>query len=77
MFYLLYMMGERIFYFDFYVRGVFFGLFLIYFKKEIVRLIMEGVLYSFKDCMDIIENFNIDVNEVRVLGGGGKSKVWR
>lgn len=38
---------------------------------------MEGVSYSLKDCMDIIENLNIDVNEVRASGGGGKSKVWR
>ncbi|HBH3596833.1 TPA: xylulokinase, partial [Clostridioides difficile] len=75
--YLPYMMGERTPHLDPYARGVFFGLSPIHSKKEIARSIMEGVSYSLKDCMDIIENLNIDVNEVRASGGGGKSKVWR
>ncbi|NJB08792.1 xylulokinase, partial [Clostridioides difficile] len=63
--YLPYMMGERTPHLDPYARGVFFGLSPIHSKKEIARSIMEGVSYSLKDCMDIIENLNIDVNEVR------------
>lgn len=38
---------------------------------------MEGVSYSLRDCMEIIKDMGIEVNEVRASGGGGKSPLWR
>ena len=75
--YLPYLMGERTPHLDPYARGVFFGLTARHNKNDMLRSVMEGVGYSLKDCMDIINEMGISVNEVRASGGGGKSEVWR
>jgi len=38
---------------------------------------MEGVVYSLKDCLEIIKGMGIDTSEVRASGGGGRSGLWR
>lgn len=75
--YLPYLMGERTPHLDPYARGVFFGLSAKHEKSHMLRSIMEGVTYSLRDCLDIIKEMGIDINEVRASGGGGKSKLWR
>jgi xylulokinase len=42
-----------------------------------VRAIMEGVTYAMRDSLQIIEELNVPVNQVRVSGGGSKSPFWR
>jgi len=75
--YLPYLMGERTPHLDPNARGVFFGLTARHTKRDMLRAVMEGVSYSLRDCMEIIKNMNISINEVRASGGGGKSKLWR
>lgn len=75
--YLPYLMGERTPHLDPFARGVFFGLTARHNKNDMLRAIMEGVGYSLKDCLDIINEMGIAVNEVRASGGGGKSELWR
>lgn len=75
--YLPYLMGERTPHLDPDARGVFFGLSARHTKDVLLRAVMEGVGYSLKDCMNIINSMGIEVNEVRASGGGGRSKVWR
>jgi xylulokinase len=75
--YLPYLMGERTPYNDPFAKGVFFGLTPRHKKAHMIRAIMEGVGYSLKDCMDVIKEMGITVNEVRASGGGGKSEIWR
>jgi len=75
--YLPYLMGERTPHLDPYARGVFFGLTARHSKNDMLRSVMEGVGYSLVECMDIINEMGITVNEVRASGGGGKSEVWR
>jgi xylulokinase len=75
--YLPYLMGERTPHLDPYARGVFFGLTARHNKNHMLRSVMEGVGYSLVDCMDIINEMGIAVDEVRASGGGGKSEVWR
>ena len=38
---------------------------------------MEGVVYSLKDCLEIIKEMGVGAVEIRASGGGGKSKLWR
>jgi sugar (pentulose or hexulose) kinase len=38
---------------------------------------MEGVVYSLKDCLEIIREMGVDISEVRASGGGGKSMLWK
>jgi xylulokinase len=75
--FLPYMMGERTPHLDPNAKGVFFGLSARHEKRDMIRAIMEGVVYSLRDCLEIIKEMGIDISEVRASGGGGKSWLWR
>jgi xylulokinase len=77
LFYLPYLMGERAPHLDSNARGVFFGISARHEKQHMLRAVMEGVVYSLTDCMGIIRDMGVEVNEVRASGGGGKSRLWR
>ncbi len=38
---------------------------------------MEGVTYSLRDCLAIIEEQGVAVKQIRASGGGAKSPFWR
>jgi xylulokinase len=42
-----------------------------------IRAVLEGVAYSQKDCLDIIEGLGTQLESVRLSGGGARSKFWR
>ena len=42
-----------------------------------VRSVIEGVCFSQKDGLDIIEGMGVPVESVRLSGGGAKSSFWR
>jgi len=75
--YLPYLMGERTPHLDPCSRGVFFGLSAMHEKKHLLRAVMEGVSYSLKDCVAILNEMGVDVSDMMACGGGGTSKVWR
>ncbi len=75
--YLPYLMGERTPHLDPNAKGVFFGLSAKHEKQDMLRSVMEGIVYSLKDCMEIIKEMGVDIKEVRASGGGGKSPLWR
>jgi len=75
--FLPYLMGERTPHTDPHARGVFFGISAKHNKKDMLRAIMEGVVFSLMDCLEIIEGMSIKVTEVRASGGGAKSELWR
>lgn len=75
--YLPYLMGERSPHLDPNAKGVFFGLTARHGRCDMLRAVMEGVTYSLRDCLDIIEQMDIPVQQVRAAGGGAKSALWR
>ncbi len=75
--YLPYLMGERTPHLDADCRGVFFGLSASHTKRDMLRAVMEGVVYSLRDCLEIMKDMGVPVGEVRASGGGGKSPLWR
>ena len=75
--FLPYLMGERSPYWDPKARGVFFGITLNHNKYHFVRAIMEGVSFAFKNIMDVMESLGFEIEEIRILGGGSKSEVWK
>lgn len=76
--YLPYLMGERTPHLDPDARGVFFGLNAMHTKKDMLRAVMEGVIFSLCDCMDIIRDMTGSAPEtVYASGGGGNSTLWR
>ena len=77
LFWLPYLMGERTPHLDATARGGWIGLTAKHTRADLIRSVIEGVSYSQKDCLDIIEQLGVLVRSVRVSGGGGKSPFWR
>jgi xylulokinase len=77
LFFLPYLAGERTPHADPLARGAFIGLTLKHSRGHLVRAIMEGVTYSLRDCLAIIEEQNVAVKQIRASGGGARSYFWR
>ncbi len=75
--FLPYLQGERCPHVDVDARGVFVGMGLATGKAEIVRSIMEGVTYSLRDVLEVIEAAGVRPSIVRSSGGGSSSELWR
>jgi len=75
--YLPYLMGERTPHLDPYARGVFFGLSATHTKAHLLRAVMEGVVFSMMDCMRLMEEMGIAMEDIYASGGGAKSEIWR
>ena len=74
--FLPYLMGERTPHLDADCRGVFFGISGMHQKKDFIRAVMEGVTYSLKDCMLILNELGVDAPLVIASGGGAASDLW-
>lgn len=77
LFWLPYLMGERTPHLDANARGGWIGLTAKHTRADLIRSVVEGVSYSQKDCLEIIEQLGIPVSSVRVSGGGARSPFWR
>jgi xylulokinase len=75
--FLPYLAGERTPHADPLARGAFVGLTMMHTRGHLVRAILEGVTYSLRDCLAIIEELGVAVKQVRASGGGAKSAFWR
>lgn len=75
--FLPYLNGESTPHVDPDARGVFFGLSLRHGIGAMCRSVMEGVTYSLRDTIEILRSFGLTINEVRAMGGGAKSALWR
>ena len=72
-----YLMGERTPHLDPNARGAFLGLTASHTRAHVVRAILEGVVFSLKDTMQIFAQMNVPVREIRLGGGGARSALWR
>jgi xylulokinase len=77
LFWLPYLMGERTPHLDALARGGWIGLTNKHTRADLIRAVIEGVSYSQRDCLDIIEGLGVTVNSVRASGGGAQSPFWR
>ncbi len=77
LFWLPYLMGERTPHLDATARGGWIGLTASHTRADLIRAVIEGVSYSQRDCLEIIESLGVAVNSVRASGGGAKSAFWR
>lgn len=75
--YLPHLMGERSPLLDSDARGAFVGLSAIHTKSDLIRAVMEGVAYSQRQCLDVFREMGVDVSDMAVCGGGGRSPFWR
>jgi xylulokinase len=77
LFWLPYLMGERSPHLDATARGGWIGLTAKHTRADLIRSLLEGVSYSQKDCLDIIEQMGVQVDSVRLSGGGARSPFWQ
>jgi xylulokinase len=77
LFWLPYLMGERTPHLDAYARGGWIGITAKHTRADLIRALLEGVSFSQKDCLDIIEHMGVPVTSVRLSGGGARSAFWR
>jgi len=71
-----YLNGERAPYFDPHLRANFFGLSSYHDLRHMTRAVLEGVAYSLKDCLLTAISVGLVPDEIRLIGGGGKSPLW-
>jgi xylulokinase len=77
LFWLPYLMGERTPHLDPQARGGWIGLTAKHTRADLIRAVIEGVSYSQKDCLDVVEQLGVAVSSVRASGGGARSLFWR
>lgn len=77
LFWLPYLMGERTPHLDARARAAWIGLTAKHTRADLIRSVLEGVSYSQRDGLDIIESLGVPVESVRLSGGGARSAFWR
>ncbi len=75
--YLPYLTGERTPYPDPNAKGTFTGITIRHNKKHFIKSVLEGVAYSLKDCLELNKRLGLGISEIRISGGGARSKLWR
>jgi xylulokinase len=75
-FFLPYLAGERTPHLDPEARALFYGLTLRHTRAHMTRAIMEGVAYSYRDCLTVLENLGIRAQRIIGSGGGARSPLW-
>ena len=75
--FLPYLSGERTPHLDPEARGAFFGLTARHGAAHMTRAVMEGVVFSLRDGMEIMRGLDVPANDVRATGGGARSALWR
>lgn len=75
--FLPYLEGERTPYLDPQARGAFIGLGLHHSQKDLIRAVMEGVIFALRDSLEEFKKSGIKPSYIIASGGGAKSKLWR
>jgi xylulokinase len=74
--YLPYLTGERTPVMNNRAKGIYFGLKLQHDKRHLIRATMEGIIYSLKDCLSILQQLGINSNQIIASGGGAGSELF-
>lgn len=59
------------------MRGVFLGFSLTHTRVHFARAILEGSAYGLRDIVDRMKAIGLAVEEIRAVGGGARSPLWR
>lgn len=77
LFFLPYLSGERSPHMDASARGAWIGLTLSHDRRHMVRALLEGVGFAFRDCLVRMRAEGAAFDELVVVGGGARSLAWR
>ena len=77
LYFLPYLSGERTPHLNPEARGAFIGLRAHHTRAHLTRALMEGVIFNLRDGLDLLRGLGVDVQRVRAIGGGARSRAWR
>jgi len=75
--FLPYLLGERSPHWNPLARGAFVGLAMPDGRGELARAVLEGVAFNLRAILDVLRAQDLAVESMRLIGGGGKSALWR
>ena len=71
-----YLQGERCPYWDPNLRASFTGVSIASTRGDFCRALLEGVAFSLRDCYRTLEEMELPVKRIFLIGGGARSKLW-
>ena len=75
--FLPYLVGERTPLMDPHARGAFLGLTLSHGQAELVRAVMEGVIFLLYEAYLVLLEAGIQPERIIISGGGARSRLWQ
>ena len=76
LYFLPYLNGERTPWMDATIRGAFFGLGIHHQQFHLTKAVMEGVVFSLRQGLDIIRSMGIRPNKIIASGGATRHSLW-
>lgn len=58
------------------ISGIFAGITWNTGRAQMSRAVMEGVVFTLKECMELVCSLGVSVEEVMASGGGARSRPW-
>ena len=58
------------------MRGSFAGLSMNHDRRHLARAVLEGCAFALRDTVDVLDTLGLAGDEVRVVGGGARSRLW-
>lgn len=77
LFFLPYLTGERTPHFDPDAKGGWIGLTVRHGRPHMIRALLEGVTFAMRDSLELIREMGVDINQIRISGGGARNALWR
>ncbi len=77
LFFLPYLTGERTPHANPHAKAAWIGLTARHGKAHMIRSLLEGVTFGMRDSLEIIQGMGVPIREIRVSGGGARSRFWR
>ena len=71
-----YLQGERCPYWDPNLRASFTGVSIASKRGDFCRALLEGVAFSLRDCYGTLQEMDLPVTRIFLIGGGARSKLW-
>jgi len=78
LFFLPYLTGERTPHPDPFARAAWIGLTIRHQRAHMTRAVLEGVAFGLRDSFELIREAGLgSIDQVRISGGGAKSRLWQ
>lgn len=71
-----YLLGEQAPHYNPFLRGHFLGISFRHGKSHFLRAVYEGIGFSLKDSLEMLISLGLTIDDVRLIGGGTKSRLW-